>query len=236
MRAVVMAGGKGIRLQPYTRILPKPMLPLGEYPILAWLLLALGAAGITDITLAVHHKGYVFRSYFGDGRRFGVRIRYLQEKEPQGTAGALRLIRGLKEPFLVTNADIVTNCDFVALLRFHRRHDAWMTIATQVRSESSKLGILETDGDRVVAYHEKPVRQERVGIGIYVIDPRALACLPADGPCDMPELIRRLLAEGRPVVHCQTEGLWFDLGSPEQYEEVAARWSELEQQMGRERP
>lgn len=228
MQAVIMAGGKGVRLQPYTRILPKPMLPLGDRPILEWLIRRLKAAGVTDVTLAVRHLGYVIRAFFGNGRNQGVQIRYLQEKEPLGTAGPLRLLSGRAEPFLVTNADLVTNLDFSELMQFHREQAAWLTVASQLRVAHSRMGILEADGELVRAYNEKPVRSELTGLGVYGVDPRALAYLPSDGPFDMPELIRALIADDRRVVHFQTQALWFDLGTPAEYEEVAARWSEIE--------
>lgn len=228
MRAVIMAGGEGVRLRPYTRILPKPMLPLGHRPILAWLLDRLVAGGVTEVTLAVRYLGYVFRSYFGDGERVGVPVRYVEETEPQGTAGALRLIRDLDAPFLVVNADIVTGLDFRDFIAFHRNRGGWLTVATQLRRERLNLGVLEVDGDRVVAYHEKPERVARLGLGIYAVDPRALTCLPDSGPVDMPEWIGRLLAEGRPVFQYETDAPWFDVGSPEQYAAVQEQWPQLE--------
>ncbi len=231
MRAVIMAGGEGLRLRPYTRILPKPMLPLGNRPILAWLLDRLVAAGVTEVTLAVRYMGYVFRSYFGDGKQVGVPVRYVEEAEPQGTAGPLRLIPDLDEPFLVVNADIVTGLDFRDFIAFHRSRGGWLTVATQLRRERLNLGVLEADGERVLAYHEKPERVARLGLGIYAVDPRALAYLPETGPVDMPEWIAGLLADRRPVMHYETEAPWFDLGSPEQYFAVMERWPELEGQM-----
>lgn len=231
MRAVIMAGGEGLRLRPYTRILPKPMLPLGHRPILAWLLDRLVAGGVTEVTLAVRYMGYVFRSYFGDGERVGVPVRYVEETEPLGTAGPLRLIPDLHEPFLVVNADIVTGLDFRDFIAFHRDRGGWLTVATQLRRERLSMGVLEAVGDRVVAYHEKPERVERLGLGIYAVDPRALAYLTGTGPLDMPEWIARLLADGRPVMQYETEAPWFDLGSPEQYAAVLDRWPELEKRL-----
>lgn len=231
MRAVIMAGGKGIRLLPYTQVLPKPMLPLGDRPILAWLIEALAAAGVTDLSLAIRHMGYVFQSYFGDGQALGVQIRYVTEEEPLGTAGPLRQIPDLDEPFLVTNADIVTGLDFADLIRFHRERQPIMTVAAQERLYQSGLGLLQTEGERVVGYQEKPTRWELTGLGIYLIDPRALAYLPAQGPCDMPDLIRTLLDAQEEVLHYRTDALWVDLGSPADYEDVTARWTEIAPQI-----
>lgn len=224
MKAVIMAGGKEVRLQPYTLILPKPMLPLGDRPILAWLLGRLVGAGVTNVTLAVHYLDYVFRSCFGNGSRLGLHIRYQHEKEPLGTAGALRCARMFSEPFLVTNADIVTNLDFAELARFHRNRNAWLTIATQLRTTQSPMGVLDTDGEKVVAYKEKPAHRERIGLGIYMIDPWALQYLPDHGRCDMQELVWNLLDAGQPVLHYETQSLWFDLGSPEEYRSVSDHW------------
>lgn len=232
MRAVIMAGGKGVRLRPYTEVLPKPMLPLGERPILAWLLDRLAAAGVTEVTLAVHYLDYVFRVFFGDGQDWGLNIRYHHEPEPLGTAGALRTFCSATEPLLVTNADIVTNLDFADLMRFHQQSGAWLTIATQLHTTRSPMGVLETSGNAVIAYHEKPAREERIGLGIYVVDPRALAHVPETGACDMPDLIRALLTAGLPVLYYDANCFWCDLGTPGDYHAVAAQWPELEERLG----
>jgi NDP-sugar pyrophosphorylase family protein len=228
MRAAIMAGGNGIRLRPYTQVLPKPMLPLGERPILAWLIDRLVRAGVTEIDLAVRHLQYVFASYFGNGERYGTRIRYLRETEPLGSAGSLRRLSDVSEPFLVTNADMVTTLDFAALMRRHVERQAWLTVATQERTSRSPMGIVETEHDRIVAFHEKPARRECISLGVYAVSPRALAYLPPEGACDMPDLIRSLLAAGHPVLQYRTSELWYDLGTVADYEAAVSRWPELE--------
>lgn len=232
MRALIMAGGRGVRLHPYTLVLPKPMLPLGDRPILAWLLERLVAHGVTDMTLAIGYMEYVFRAYFGKGRFAGATVRYRKEKQPLGTAGALRWAQGWTDPFLVSNADLVTDLNFTDLYRFHVAEGAWLTVASQVRSVRSPWGLLETDGTNLLAYHEKPLRSDRTSLGIYVVDPQVLMYLPPAGPCDMPDLIRVLLADGRPVKHFETEALWFDLGSPAEYEAMIVRWPHLKERIG----
>lgn len=226
MRAVVMAGGQGARMRPYTTVLPKPLLPVGDRPILAILLEQLAAAGVTHIDLCLGYLGELVRAYLSDAPLAidGTRLVLHTEREPLGTAGALRHVPGLDEPFLALNGDVLAAFDFAALMAGHRAAGATLTIATQIRETTIGAGVLELDGDAVTAYAEKPVLRHVVSLGVYVLDPRALAHLPA-GAVDVPALATALLTAGEPVRRHHYDGPWFDIGTREDHERATAEWA-----------
>jgi NDP-mannose synthase len=228
MRAVVLAGGFGMRLRPYTTILPKPLLPIGDRPILEIILRQLAAAGFTKIDLCVGHLGELIRVYFTDGTVLpeGVELDWHWEpEEPLGTAGALRVVPALDGTFLAMNGDILTTLDYSALVEHHRAAGAALTIAVQGKRVDIDLGVLELDGARVTGYSEKPTLSYDVSMGIYVYESRVLDHLP-DGPCQFPELVQTLLAAGEHVSAFRSEEVWYDLGTISEYERAVA---ELEQ-------
>jgi len=222
MRAVILAGGKGRRLHPYTAVFPKPLMPLGDRPILEVVVRQLKDAGFTRLTLAVGHLAGLIEAYFGDGRRFGVRIDYSIETEPLGTAGPLSLLSEIDSDFLVMNGDVLTDLDFAALHAAHRASNAIGTIAVCEKTIDITLGVVQVDpASHVVAYHEKPTQQFLVSTGIYFFRPQVLRHLVHGQRCDLPDLIRRLMLAGEHVHGHRFDGYWLDIGRPEDYEQAA---------------
>jgi NDP-mannose synthase len=221
-----------MRLRPYTTILPKPLLPIGDRPILEIILGQLAAAGFERVDLCVGHLGDLIRVYFSEGTVLpdGLELDWHWEPgEPLGTAGALRVVPGLDSTFLAMNGDILTTLDYGKLMDYHRESGAALTIAIQGRRVEIDLGVLELAGDRVTAYDEKPALTYDVSMGIYAYEPRALAHLPSDGPCSFPELVQRLLAAGEHVAAYRSDADWFDIGTTGEYERAVA---ELERRGG----
>jgi NDP-mannose synthase len=224
MRAVVLAGGFGMRLRPYTTILPKPLLPIGDRPILEIILRQLAGAGFKKVDLCVGHLGELIRVYFTDGTVLPDDLElawHWEPDEPLGTAGALRVVPGLEGTFLAMNGDILTTLDFGALLAHHRESGAALTIAAQSKRVEIELGVLECDGDRVSGYTEKPTLGYDVSMGIYVYEARVLDYLP-EGPCQFPELVQRLLDAGEHIAAYRSEVSWYDLGTVTEYERAVA--------------
>jgi NDP-mannose synthase len=217
-RAVVLAGGRGTRLAPYTTVLPKPLMPVGDMPILEILVRRLRAAGIRRVTLAVGHLASLLEAYFGDGGRFGVELDYSYEEEPAGTAGPLALVDGLDETFLVMNGDLLTTIDFADLLRAHRERAATVTVGLFEKIVPIDLGVIETDADgRITDYVEKPKLTYDVSVGIYAMEPTVLSHIPRGERLDLPDLVLRLVAAGEPVHGYRFDGTWFDIGRPDDY-------------------
>ena len=222
MKAVVLAGGKGARLAPYTRVFPKPMMPIGDKAILAILLEQMRRAGVDEVTLTVGHLAGLMRAFFQDGAHLGLKIRYSYETHPLGTAGPLALIEGLDETFLVTNGDVLTTLDLADLIRFHKANGGLATIAAHHRQVKIDLGVLETNGDHsLTGYVEKPTLSYQVSMGLYVFEPEVLRYIPAGDYLDFPDLVKILLADGRRVVAYPFDGYWQDLGRPDDYEQAA---------------
>lgn len=217
-RAVVLAGGRGTRLAPYTTVLPKPLMPIGDMPILEILLRRLRHAGVRDITLAVGHLAALLEAYFGDGARFGVSLEYSYEDEPVGTAGPLALVDGLDQTFLVMNGDLLTNIDFTDLLRAHRARGAAITVGLFEKQVPLDLGVVHTDEDgRVTDYIEKPTLTYDVSVGIYAMEPSVLEHIRRGERLDLPDLVLRLIAAGADVHAYRFSGTWFDIGRPDDY-------------------
>ena len=193
MKAVVLAGGKGTRLAPYTRILPKPLMPIGDMPILEVLLRQLKRAGVDEAILTVGHLAELLRAFFQDGERLGLTVRYSFEDIPLGTAGPLRLVKGLDETFLVMNGDVLTTLDFAKLIDYHRKSGALVTVAVHSREVKIDLGVLKLNGDsRVVDYIEKPTLQLRVSMGVNVFEPAVVDFIPFNQYFDFPSLIFKI--------------------------------------------
>lgn len=220
MRAVILAGGRGRRLTPYTTILPKPLMPIGDVAILEVVLRQLKHAGFEDITMAVGYLAELLMAYLGDGSKFGLRIGYSREEKPLGTAGPLSLIKGLDDqPFLVMNGDLLTSLDYRAMWEYHRSGEAIGTLATFQRSVNIDLGVIETDAQGLVTgYIEKPTYHYTVSTGIYVFDPLVLSFVPKERRIDLPELVSSLLMAGHRIATYQFEGHWLDIGRHEDYE------------------
>ncbi len=227
VRAVILAGGKGTRLHPYTTTLPKPLMPVGDMPILEIIIRQLKQAGITDLTLSVGHLHGLLRAFFADGEQWGVNIDYSLETEPLGTAGPIALVDRLEATFLVLNGDLLSSLDYRDLLERHRASGSIATIASYPKQVQIHLGVLETDGDRLVDYVEKPVMSYRVSMGIYAMEPAVLDYIPKDRPLDLPDLIKRLIAEGQGVNLYGFDGYWRDIGTMEEYAIAGAEFDEI---------
>ena len=226
VRAVILAGGEGRRLRPYTSVLPKPLMPLGDRAIVEVIVDRLVDAGITDITLCVGYLAHLIEAVL-NGRPRGTRMTYVHEDGALGTAGPLRLVQGLDRTFLVLNGDLLTDLRFEVLVALHRRAGNVVTIATHERRHVANYGVLETtpgESPRLVAYHEKPETSLTVSMGVYVMEPEVLAWIPASGHFDFPELVQRLLDEGLPVGTMPFAGSWFDIGRQDDYELALEYW------------
>lgn len=227
MRAVILAGGRGTRLAPYTVVFPKPLMPVGGMPILEIVVRQLQGAGVDHITLAVGYLAELIQTFFGDGARFGLHIDYTREPEPLGTAGPIRLAsESLDDTFVVMNGDVLTTIDFPAFIAFHRARGNAATIAVFKRKVPVDLGVLELDkDDAITGYIEKPVLEYSVSTGMYVLEPRVLRHIPP-GPFDLPDLIRALIAAGERVGGYNFEGEWLDIGRTDDYAEASTRFEE----------
>jgi NDP-sugar pyrophosphorylase family protein len=222
MKAVVLAGGKGARLAPYTKILPKPLVPIHDMPILEILLRQLARQGIEDVYLTVNHLAELLWAFFQDGAHFGLRIHYSFEEEPLGTAGPLSLVSDqLDETFLVTNGDVLTSLDFQALASAHQQSGAAVTIAMYTRKVNIDFGVLELgDDNQLTNYVEKPSYEFPVSMGIYVFEPRALEYIPHGEYLDFPDLVLKLIAANEKVNGFPFAGYWRDLGRASDYEQA----------------
>ena len=231
MDAVIMTGGKGLRMAPYTKVLPKGLLPVGEQPILEIIVKQLRYHGFTNITMACGYRSSLIQTYFGNGSAWNVSITYQVETEPRGTAGPLKTLTHLSEPFLLINCDVLTTLPFRKLWEFHMSGGrSLMTIASQQKQIPIELGVLETEGDRVIRFIEKPVRNARVSMGIYMMDPDILAYIPEKQFFDIPDLIRVLLEDGKEVRHYENDAFWIDIGRPADFaraNEVYPKWKHL---------
>lgn len=228
-KTVILAGGKGTRLSPHTRVLPKPLLPLGDRAILEFVLHQLAVQGFADITLSVGHLAHLIEAVFGDGAGHGVDITYVREDVPLGTAGSLRLVEGLDDTFLVLNGDLVTTLDYRELVRSHKESNNLLTIATRRREVKIDYGVIDVEASAeplqpVVRYDEKPVLDRMVSMGIYVMEPRIVDFIPESSYFDFPDLVQALLAAEMPVGAFVYDGLWLDIGRHEDYDQAVELW------------
>jgi NDP-mannose synthase len=220
LRAVILAGGKGTRLAPYTASFPKPLVPLGDVPVLEILINRLLQYGIADITLSLGHLAELIRAYMQHRRCLSDRctLHYVEEVQPTGTAGSLALVPSLDETFMVMNGDLLTNLDFHALVEFHRAQGAVLTIAVQKREVKIDLGVIEYNGGCTVKrYLEKPRSTYNVSMGIYVYEPKVLQYIEAGQYLDFPDLVEKLLAAKERVCAFASDCVWLDIGRPDDY-------------------
>ena len=231
MKAVVLAGGKGTRLVPYTHILPKPLMPIGDMPILEVLLRQMKRAGIEDVVLTVGHLAHLLRTFFMDGQEWGINISYSYEKEPLGTAGPLSLIEGLGSSFLVTNGDVLTDLDLRQLFDFHKSQGGIATIAVHPRQVKIDLGVVQWSANNsIIGYIEKPTYDYTVSMGIYVFEPRVMEYIPHNQYLDFPDLVLKLIAAGEKVSGYAFDGYWMDLGRPDDYAQAAEDFARMRSQ------
>jgi NDP-sugar pyrophosphorylase family protein len=221
MKAVILAGGKGSRLAPYTKVIPKPLMPIGDMPILEVLLHQIKHAGVDEVILSVGHMASLLRAFFQEGDHMGLRIRYSYEGTPLGTTGPLALVEGLDETFFVMNGDVLTTLDFGDLLSFHRKSQAQVTIAMFNREVKIDLGVMQlNNAHQVTGYIEKPTYHFQVSMGIYVFEPSVLKYIPPEQYFDFPTLVLRLIEADEKVVGYPFDGYWQDLGRPDDYEQA----------------
>jgi dTDP-glucose pyrophosphorylase len=221
LRAVVMAGGYGTRLARLTEETPKPMLPVGDRPLLELIVERLRDAGIRHVNLTTHYRAETIASHFGDGSEFGVEIEYVSERTPLGTAGALGLLQA-DGPLLVMNGDILTRVDFRALHLYHQEHDADLTVAVRPYELRVPYGLVELEAAAVTAVTEKPLVRGFVNAGIYLLEPEVCGLVAPGEPLEMPQLIELALAGGRRVVGFPLREYWLDIGRLADYEQALA--------------
>jgi len=218
---VILAGGKGTRLKPYTTVLPKPLVPVGDYPILEILLRQLGNQGFKRITLAVGHLAGLIQAYFKQGQDWGVDLEYAYETAPLGTAGPIARLPREERALLVLNGDLLTTLDFAQLVRFHYENGAIATIGTKRRRQNVEFGVIETDTTgQITQYKEKPSLDYLVSMGIYVFSPSVREYIPRSQKFDFPELVQRLLENKKRVLAYENDAYWMDIGRPDDYQQA----------------
>lgn len=223
MQVLILAGGQGTRLKPFTNVIPKPLVPVGEYPILEIVLRQLSRSGVKRVTLAVSHLARLIEAFFGNGERLGLDITYSLEESPLGTAGPIRLIDPVDDDFLVMNGDLLTTIDYADLFRQHTSSGAAATIATFKKEVKIDLGVLDLDGERLINYIEKPTYDFTVSIGIYALHRRVIGYIPG-GKFDMPDLILALCKAGEKIVCYSGDYDWLDIGRLDDYEQAVTRF------------
>jgi NDP-sugar pyrophosphorylase family protein len=224
MRAMVLAGGLGTRLAPYTHTFPKPLMPVGSMPVIEIVLRQLRRQGFEEVVISVGHLAELIEAYFlTRGGVPGLKITYLHENEPLGTAGAVGLLHEGEDSLLVLNGDILTTLDFSRLMEFHRREQPALTIAVHPRTVQIDLGVLEVDASAAITgYSEKPAFHYQVSMGVYVYSACAIRAIRPGERLDFPDLVLRLLERGERVLAFQSDAYWLDIGRRDDYERAQA--------------
>ena len=237
MKAVILAGGKGTRLTPYTTVFPKPLMPIDGMPILEVIVRQLAHFGIKELIFTVSKQSEpLLSAYFGNGSQYGVSIAYSREEEPLGTSGPLSVVPDLPGTFLVMNGDILTTLDYHKVIQFHRRKKGSLTIAMSQKKVQVELGVMEFDrAYRLTRYVEKPTLTYSVSMGIYVFEKEVLEWIPSRRYLDFPELVQKLIKEGEKVVCYPSGDFWLDIGRPEDYEEAQKKFHEMRKKLLYER-
>lgn len=230
-RAIILAGGLGTRLRPYTTVLPKPLMPIGDRPILDVVLRQLSHYRFRDVTIATGYLAELIEAFFKDGREHGVKLDYFRETIPLGTVGCLSQITGLDDDFLVMNGDVLTDMNYGKLLAAHRESGAAATIATHTRDVQISLGVLKFDDPddptKLTDYDEKPTLHYEASMGVYCFSPRALAHVVEGERLDFPDLVLRLVAVGETVRSWPCTDFWLDIGRPDDYEQAQEDFERL---------
>lgn len=230
-RAVILAGGKGTRLRPYTVVLPKPLMPIGDFPILEVVVRQLFKNGFGHITMAVNHQAELIRAFFGDGTKWSVKIDYSQENEPLGTMGPLKLIHDLPENFLIMNGDILTDLDFGGFHDEHVRDERLFTISAHERLQKVDYGVLKSEeGGRLVGFIEKPSTAYQVSMGIYMANRKVLDHIPRSA-YGFDSLMLDLIAKNQSVIVRPHGGYWLDIGRPDDYMQAIEEFDKLKHQL-----
>jgi NDP-sugar pyrophosphorylase family protein len=232
VQAVILAGGKGTRLLPFTNVFPKPLVPLGDKPILDTILRQLKHFGFTRVTLAVGYMAEMIQTYVNQGERYGLEIQYSLEEEPLGTVGPLAQLDGLDQRFLVMNGDVITNLDYRALFQFHQQRQGLVTIGTYKKPFKIDLGIIHHAANHCITdYIEKPLHIFQVSMGVYVFEQAVLQYIEPHKHLDFPDLVKRLLAHGQAVVSYPFEGYWLDIGNHSDYEKALEEYDHIKGQL-----
>lgn len=220
MKAVILAGGEGTRLRPYTTSFPKPLMPIGEEPILELVVRQLRSYGFDEIIMAVGHLAELIITFFGDGSKYGIKIRYTREDKPLGTAGALALMKGeLSDTFMMMNGDILTTLDYSDFIKYHKKNKSIATIALKKRDVKIDFGIAEMNDEGTIKnYIEKPTIDYMVSMGIYIFEPEILGYIEQNKKLDFPDLIKKLILDENKVNGYVYDGYWLDIGRPDDYE------------------
>ena len=235
MKAVILAGGKGTRLWPYTTVLPKPLMPIGERPILEILIRQMSAKGFKDIIVTTGYLAELIMTFLGDGSKFGVKIKYSKEAKPLGTAGGLGFIKDdLSGDFLMVNGDLLTTLNFADLVDYHRKNQAVATIALKKRQIHIDFGVIELEGstNNIKGYAEKPTMESFVSMGVYVLNTDVLKYIKTDEYLDFPNLIQILMAAGQTVKGYVFDGYWLDIGRPDDYEKANTDIQDIHRMLG----
>ena len=229
MHAVILAGGKGVRLRPYTTALPKPLVPIGDsHAILDIVLQQLASAGFTSVTLAINHLGALIRAYVGDGSQWGLSVCYVEESVPLSTVGPLFGLKDqLPEHFLVMNGDVLTDLNYADVLVSHELSGGPLTVATATRTMGIEFGVLTVEDDKIVGFTEKPRLSYRVSMGVYGMSRSTLLPYPEGLAFGFDQLVLDLLDRGNHPVMYPFDGFWLDIGRPEDYDEANRRFEQL---------
>ena len=218
MQAIILAGGKGRRLLPYTTVLPKPLMPIGDYPIIEVILRQLKRCGFNKISISTGYLHELIHAYLDSNKTLGLKINYSHEETPLGTIGPIRLIKNLDQTFLVMNGDTLTDLDFRKLIQSHKKRGAIATIATYQRDEKIDFGVLEKKSDnKIIKFREKPKYHFNVSMGVYVFSKRILDYVPANTPFGFDQLMHVLIAKNEEVYSYPHVGYWLDIGRPDDY-------------------
>jgi len=233
MKAIILAGGKGTRLAPYTTVFPKPLMPIDGMPILEVIVRQLAHFRIKEMVFTVSQQSEpLLSAYFGNGGRYGVDICYSKEEKPLGTAGPLSIIPNLPETFIVMNGDILTTLDYQKLIKYHRQHKGIVTLAMSQKKVQLELGVMEFNrAYQLTRYIEKPMLSYSVSMGIYVFEKKVLGWIPSQKYLDFPELIQKLIKQKERVICYPSNEFWLDIGRHEDYEEAQKKFQEMRKKL-----
>jgi len=225
IQAVILAGGKGSRLRPYTTVLPKPLVPLDDYPIAEIIIRQFKAYGIKNIVISTGHLAELIEAYFGDGHRWGVHIQYVREDKPLGTAGAIKLVKNLADHFIMINGDTLTDLNYKNLLTFHKKSKSIATMTVKERVVKTDFGVIELGKKNILSkYIEKPEHKSFVSIGVNVLNKASLQYIKANESIGLPELMKKMKRGGETISCYKTKALWLDLGRPEDLQTAQDLW------------
>jgi NDP-mannose synthase len=229
-RAIILAGGRGTRLRPYTVVLPKPLMPIGDYPILEVIIRQLAKAGFNHITMAVNHQAELIKAFFGNGEKWGLTIDYSMEETPLSTMGPLKLIGDLPDNFLVMNGDILTDLDYGAFFEAHVNNKRLFTISSHIREHKIDYGVLDANAaNELVGFHEKPKTEYLVSMGIYMLNSAALDNIPPGKAFGFDDLMHELIGARKTVNVERFKGYWLDIGRPDDYAQAINEFAEMKE-------